>query len=233
VSSQPPARERVTRARVLAEALRLVDERGIEGLSMRRLGEACGVEAMSLYHHVPDKAAVLDGISEAVYADIRLPETPDAMSWPEALGEGARALRAALLRHPGAVPVLATRPASHAEYWRLAEWLSRAMGPLGLRPLTTVYVVNAVSLYVVGTTIGQVGISPVRATQLTEELLAARLASVPAQDYPHATGLMSSVDASAFDWDELFETGLAALLDGLRRHVERLTGCGGQPNTSV
>src|SRR5262245_45363112 len=94
----------LSRERVCREALALVDEEGLEALSMRRLGARLGVEAMSLYRHVRNKADLLDALHVAVLADIA-PEPPPAVDgdepeWRLLLGGMARALRAALLRHP-------------------------------------------------------------------------------------------------------------------------------------
>ena len=63
----------LTRDRVLQAALALADAGGIEALSMRKLGEAVGVEAMSLYNHVPSKADLLDGLVDLVFSEIELP----------------------------------------------------------------------------------------------------------------------------------------------------------------
>ena len=66
-------REGLTRERILAAALAIVDAEGLDAISMRRVGEALSVEAMSLYNHVESKAAVLDGIFEAVLAELPPP----------------------------------------------------------------------------------------------------------------------------------------------------------------
>ena len=63
-------RERLTRERIIAAALRVMDTDGLEAVSMRRIAREVGVEAMSLYHHVRDKEDVLDGICEAVMREI-------------------------------------------------------------------------------------------------------------------------------------------------------------------
>jgi len=102
-------REALSRERILKAALAIVDREGLEAISMRKVGEALGVEAMSLYNHVPSKAAILDGLYETVLAE--LPPARRASSWPAALKERARALRAVFRAHPSVLPVFATRPA--------------------------------------------------------------------------------------------------------------------------
>jgi AcrR family transcriptional regulator len=102
-------REALSRARVLRAALAVVDREGLDAVSMRRVGDELGVEAMSLYNHVASKAAMLDGIFEIVLAE--LPAMRRAASWTTALRERALALRGALRRHPRALPLFSSRPA--------------------------------------------------------------------------------------------------------------------------
>src|ERR1700733_15362696 len=63
-----------SRAEVLEAARRIVDEQGLERLTMRRLGAELGVDPMTIYHHVPDKAALFDGLIERVLAEIQIPD---------------------------------------------------------------------------------------------------------------------------------------------------------------
>ena len=108
----------ITRAAVLASALEIIDRDGVEGLSMRRLGEAVGRDPMVLYRHVPNKAAVLDGVVEMVFQRLSVDTT--RQDWVAALREYAHDFRDLARAHPNVVPLLVTRP--------LAT-------PLGMRPL--------------------------------------------------------------------------------------------------
>lgn len=104
-------RKPLSRDRVVAAALRLVDRRGLDALSMRRLGTALGVEAMSLYKHVPSKPALLELLVERVLEDIAPP--PAGASWERRVRHIANELRRVSLAHPHVFPLLATRvPAS-------------------------------------------------------------------------------------------------------------------------
>jgi AcrR family transcriptional regulator len=119
--SEPVA---LSRERVCREALALVDDEGLEALSMRRLGARLGVEAMSLYRHVRDKADLLDALHVAVLGDLPSvpgPATGAQAGWRAHLGGQARALRAALLRHPHVVALFATRPVTAPEVLRNLE----------------------------------------------------------------------------------------------------------------
>src|SRR6266481_3258614 len=93
--SQP--RTPLSRERVLAAAIRLADEGGIESLSMRKLARALGVEAMSLYNHVANKGDLVDAIVDRIVSEIELPADGD---WETAIRTYAVAVHKALLRHP-------------------------------------------------------------------------------------------------------------------------------------
>ncbi len=97
----------LTRDLVLATAVRLVDELGLPALTMRRLGVELGVEAMSLYHHVDGKPALLAGVADAVMAELELPDP--ALPWDERLHALAGGFRALAHRHPHVFPLLVTR----------------------------------------------------------------------------------------------------------------------------
>jgi len=107
----------ITRAAVLASALEIIDRDGVDALSMRRLGEAVGRDPMALYRHVPNKAAVLDGVVEMVFERLSLDTT--IADWAAALRTLGHDFRDLARAHPNVVPLLVTRP--------LAT-------PLGMRP---------------------------------------------------------------------------------------------------
>ncbi|MGW0122116.1 TetR/AcrR family transcriptional regulator [Streptomyces sp. NPDC003327] len=110
----------LTRQAVLEAALRLVDQEGLKALSMRRLGVELGVEAMTLYHHVPNKVALLDGVIERVVAEAAPTEFGPA-TWREDLSAYAHGLSAALAAHPNTVPLLLSQPAMTPRLLRTLE----------------------------------------------------------------------------------------------------------------
>src|SRR6202158_5052554 len=98
----------LTRSMILQTALSIVDRDGVDGLSMRRLSQAVGRDPVMLYRHVPNKAAVLDGVAEIVLAQLSVDSTdPD---WAGQLRTVARDFRQLTLTHPNVVPLLVTRP---------------------------------------------------------------------------------------------------------------------------
>ncbi|GLY95272.1 TetR/AcrR family transcriptional regulator [Actinoplanes sp. NBRC 103695] len=97
----------LSRDRVLAAAVELVDAEGVGALTMRRLATEVEVEAMSLYHHLHGKEALLDGVVETVLAEI--PRTADTPDWRQTLRRQFLAARQVMLRHPWAPGLLASR----------------------------------------------------------------------------------------------------------------------------
>ncbi|MBK9029997.1 MAG: TetR/AcrR family transcriptional regulator C-terminal domain-containing protein [Myxococcales bacterium] len=138
----------LTREAILDAAVALLDQDGLPGLSMRRLGAALGVEAMSLYHHVPSKAALLDGIHERIL--LALPPPPRARTWQAFARHQAHALHAALRAHPHAVPLFATRPAATpAATARLERYLA-VLVEAGFAPVDALSVIQLLAQLVVG-----------------------------------------------------------------------------------
>jgi AcrR family transcriptional regulator len=125
----------LTRDQMLVAALEIIDEEGVEALTMRRLGQALGRNPMGIYRHAADKDALLDGVVEHVLSALVVTRKPGRDEenddrevgdgdgdWETALRHTAHAFRRIALAHPNAVPLLVTRSVT---------------GPLALRPLGT------------------------------------------------------------------------------------------------
>lgn len=120
-------RERISPEVILATALEIIDRNGIDGLSIRRLGQALGRDPMTLYRHAPNKAALLDGVAGMVLDQLNV-DVPNG-DWTDQLRTIAHSFRDLALAHPQVVPLLVTRP--------LAT-------PLALRPLGTLRPLEAI-----------------------------------------------------------------------------------------
>jgi TetR/AcrR family transcriptional regulator, tetracycline repressor protein len=105
-------RPRLSRRVILDTAVELMDQEGAQGLTMRRLGEALGVEAMSLYHHVNGREDLLEGVVDQLVDQIRVSpgghEEPD-VGWQAVLQLLAHEVRELALTHPKIFPLIATR----------------------------------------------------------------------------------------------------------------------------
>jgi len=152
-------RKPLTRETILDKAVELLDREGLAGLSMRKLGTALGVEAMSLYNHIAGKDALLDGIHERIL--LSLEPAPATRSWQAFIRHQAHALHRALLAHPHAVPLFATRPASTpAAIERLDHYL-RTLLAAGFKPIDALSIVQLVAQLVVGHTMWTHGLEAI------------------------------------------------------------------------
>ena len=167
----------LTREQVLDAALDLVDESGLPGLTMRALGARLGVEAMTLYHYVPNKDALVDGMVERVFTAAAPPSAPGA-DWRAHLRRYAHDLRAMLLRHPGVLPAI-VRPAVTPATLDAVESGLRTLRSGGFPLGMAVDALNSLTLFVLGHAAAEVGIGT-----STGPGSADWLASLDAQRYP-------------------------------------------------
>ncbi|RKT83211.1 regulatory protein, tetR family [Saccharopolyspora antimicrobica] len=139
----------LTRQDVLGAALALVDAEGLKVLSMRRLGAELGVEAMTLYHYVANKDALLDGLVEQLLAEAAAPQVSSG-SWQVDLRNYAHALRDALLAHPNAIPLVVSRPAVTSRNLEIMEGVLRTLRDAGFPLEVGLDVLFSLAGFVVG-----------------------------------------------------------------------------------
>ncbi len=158
------ARPHLNRERIAAVALALVDRDGLDALSMRRLGTDLGVEGMAIYRHFPNKAALLEGVIEALLAELSVAPPSDG-PWPLAFREVSRAYRALLLRHPHAIPLLAAVQLSNPGAVRAAGAVMALLRSAGFDAPTALKILAVTTSYVIGFAQWEVGTAPFRSEQ--------------------------------------------------------------------
>lgn len=121
---------RIDRTQVLAEALALADEHGLESLTMARVAERLGVTPMALYRHVASKADLLDGLVELLLTEF--PPPPPGLGWADRLSKVASNVRASARRHPSVFPLLLQRPATTHEARQTRAAVYKALGEAGV-----------------------------------------------------------------------------------------------------
>lgn len=141
-------RRPLTRERILVEAVRFVDEHGLDALSMRKLGAALGVEAMSLYNHVTDKDELLDGMLGQVLSEVPLPGR--SLPWRSQISQLAHGFRDTAHRHPNIFPLLAERPLRSSGGIERAEREYEVLRDAGLQPEEALGAMFAATSFVLG-----------------------------------------------------------------------------------
>lgn len=212
---RPVPRERkLSRERILAAALRVADEEGLDALSMRRLGQALDVQAMSLYKHVADKEEILDGISDLVMLEVDVPER--ALPWRIALHQGATSMHRALLRHPWASVVLESRRNPGPARLRYLDTVVSILHDAGFSFDDVARAFLALDSHVYGFTL-QVVSSPFDLGAAPEE--AEALMSEGFGDAYPGIRAMAGYAVAARGVPIEFDFGLDLLLDGLERRL--------------
>ncbi len=210
-------RKRLTRDAIVAAAVSLADEHGIEAVSMRRVAQGLGVQAMSLYHHLPRREALLDGMVDVVFSEIELPLP--AEPWRAAMRERALSARRALLRHPWAVALMDSRsqpgPATLRHHDAVLGCLRRG----GFSVAGAAHAFSLLDAYVYGFVLQESAL-PFQ-TQGEKDVMAAEMQAQMADTYPHLSEmLVEHVMRPDYDYKAEFAVGLETVLDGLERLAE-------------
>jgi AcrR family transcriptional regulator len=208
-SRTPLSKERVLRAAVV-----LADTGGVEALSMRKLAQTLGVEAMSLYNHVRNKEDILDGIVDVVVGEIDV--CPSGADWKATLRQQVMSARKVLLRHPWAPPVIESRTGMSPA---MMAYMNAVIGLLregGFSIKLAHHAIHVLGSRVLGFTQDLFDDS----TELSPEM-AAMVARELADNYPYAAEMAMAVShdggLGGCDDDLEFEFGLGLILDGFER----------------
>lgn len=215
--SRRAARQPLSRERVVAAAIAIADAEGIEGLSMRRLAQALGVEAMSLYHWFPNKDALLGAMLDAVFDEMERP-SPEGQ-WRAAMRKAAIHAHRTLLKHPWAAQLIG-QPLAGPGLGQIG-WMDAILARLrsgGLSAAQTHHAYHALDSHIVGFTLWAL---PYIALATNNPAFAQQvIADLPMADFP---AFAEHVDYHLADQPgdtSEFDFGLDLLLDGLARMAD-------------
>jgi AcrR family transcriptional regulator len=204
----------MSRDRVLHAGVELADREGLGAMSMRRLAEALGVEAMTLYYYVANKDALLAGMVDLVLAEIEMPA--DEADWRAAIRRSALSAQAVLLLHPWAPGLTISPKHVGAARVRYSEWLLSRLRAAGFSAELARHAYDALDSHVIGSTLWASG--GLAATKEEWGVAMAFLRGLPPADYPYLFENLAVRGApAAQDEPTSFEFGLDLILDGLER----------------
>jgi AcrR family transcriptional regulator len=207
----------VTRQRALEVAVALADAGGISSLTMRRLAQELGIEAMSLYHHVANKDDILDGMIDIVFSEIELP--PTSTDWKTAMRRRAHSARTALSRHPWATSLMESRAAPGPVTLRHHDAVLGCLRDAGFSIELTAHAYSVVDSYIYGFALEEASL-PFNTAEETKELAGAIMDHFAAGEYPHLVELTTEhVLRPGYDYANEFDFGLELILDGLERSL--------------
>jgi AcrR family transcriptional regulator len=210
-------RSQLSRDLVLRTAVEYADRHGLEALSMRKLADELGAGAMSLYHYVPNKTDLIDGMVDLVFAEIELPALD--VDWRTAMRRRAVSTRDALNRHRWAVGHMEGRSTHGPANLRLHDAVLGCLRAAGFSVEMTVHAYSVQDAYIYGFALQETDMTPetpedfaaVAAQQMED--YAAMLA-----EFPNLVEVVGGyVAKSGYDYATEFLFGLDLILDGLER----------------
>ena len=208
-------RQRLSEARIIEAAVEVADRGGLAAVSMRSVGQQLGVEAMSLYHHVANKDALLDGLTDWIFARIELPDS--SASWREGMRRRADSAREVLTGHPWALALIDSRstpgPALLRHHDAVIGCLRRGGFSIGL----AAQAFSVIDAYVYGFALTERNLpfDPASgAGDFAREVMPALAA------YPHLIELVGALTAERdYSFSDQFGDGLELILDGLEARL--------------
>ncbi len=216
-SKQEQAKPSLNKERILNQALLLADTGGIESLSMRKLADALGVKAMSLYNHFANKDEILDGLVECVVAEIEVPSLPPE-KWKSALIVRANSAHTALLAHPWATQAIVSRMNIGPN---ILGYIDKTLGCLlnaGFSVEMADHAWNAMDSHIYGFTLQELNF-PLQEDEYAEAA-EGFIDMIPVEKYPHMNALSTHVIEGKYNGIHDFEFGLKLILNSLNPSIK-------------
>jgi len=199
--------------RTLQVAVVIADDDGLDAVTMRRLARELGVEAASLYHHVNGKNQILDGLVEAVAAEIERPAP--STDWRMAITERAINTRAVLRRHPWAVSLMASRTSPGPATLGLLEAGIRCFREGGFSIRQAAHAISVVDSYVHGFVLQEVNL-PFHDESELAAMTGDIMETSAVSEFPYLFEMtVEHVLKPGYDYGQEFDSGLNVVLDGV------------------
>ena len=208
----------LNRERVLRTAVALADKGGTEALTMRKLGQALGVEAMSLYNHVADKEDLLDDLVDIVFSEIEL--SCEGGDWKTAMRQRAISAREVLSRHRWAIRLMESRTHPGPATLRHHDAVLRCLRQAGFSVALAAHAYSLLDSYIYGFALEQSSL-PFETGEEAAEVAQTMFRDFPVDAYPHLVEMaVQHVMQPGYDYANEFEFGLDLILDGLAKKLE-------------
>jgi AcrR family transcriptional regulator len=211
--SQDASDAGLSRQRVVAEAIRLADRGGVDGLSMRRLAGALGAGAMSLYHYVASKEELLDAMIDIVFEEIELP--PEETDWQSAMRRQSESARQVLARHPWAIGLMDSRTSPGPAHLRHREAVTACLRRAGFTVLMATHANWLLDSYVYGFVLQEASLPFDTAGELADLVEDVYLPRLPPDEFPYLNESAAELVAAGYDPAEEFMFGLDLILAAL------------------
>ncbi len=203
----------LSRQRVLKGAVALADEIGIEALTIRRLAEALGTKPMTIYHHVPSKDEIVNGMVEMVFAEIERP--PEDLDWKAAVRRRCISAHEVLLRHPWAAPLMESRTSPGPENLGHHDAVIACLRRGGLSWQMTAHAYAVLDAFIYGFAFQEATL-PQQSEGGFQEVAEEIAAAFDPDAFPNLVGLtVEHVLKPGYEFGDSFEFGLDLIIAGI------------------
>jgi AcrR family transcriptional regulator len=210
-----PARPRLSRERVLADAMALADSGGLHALTIRSLAQSLDVKPMSVYYYVANKEAILDGIVDLVFEEIELPDV--AGVWVDEIRRRARSAREVLRQHPWAIGLMESRTSPGPATLRHHDAVIAVLRGAGFSQELTAHAYALIDSYTYGFALQEAGL-PFEGSETIGDVAAPMMERFSSGEYPHLLEMVTGYYLQdGYSFGDEFEWGLDLILDGLDR----------------
>jgi AcrR family transcriptional regulator len=209
-----------SREEIVKAAIELLDEEGLDGLSMRKLGARLSAGATSLYWYVANKDELLELAYDEMWGELTVPD-PEEVGWREAASVLAYSMRQSMLRHPWSADLLGRMPAIGPNAIQAADRMRKVFAAAGFKGMDIDYAASAVTAYVYGTTLPEIAWNNAMAGHEYDPDEMRTMLKKATRDYPD---MLEGVNMDAYDDPTTvravaFDFGLVSVLDGLERRL--------------
>lgn len=204
----------LSRERVLQTAFRLADQGGLESLTMRKLGQELGVEAMAMYYYFANRDQIVDGIVDLVFTEIDLPSSDG--DWKAAMRRRAISLRDVLLRHRWAIGLMESRRNGGPANLRHHDAVIGSLRGGGMDIVMAAHAYSLLDSYTYGFALTKMTLPFDTGEEVAEVAMGMRQ-SVDLDEYPHLVEMIGHALEPGYDYLDEFEYGLDVILDSLER----------------
>jgi AcrR family transcriptional regulator len=199
--------------RVIAAAVALADVIGVDALTIRKLAVELDVKPMTIYHHVPNKEAIIDGMVDLVFSEIDLP--PSGSDWKQAIRQRSASARVVLARHGWAAPLMESRTSPGPATLRHHDAVLGCLRGGGFSVEMTAHAYALIDAFVYGFALQEASLPATGGDEMAD-LAESMSAAMPVGEYPHLVEFTTEhVLRPGYDFALEFEYGLDLILDGL------------------
>lgn len=215
VSKADSSRQSLSLGRIIENAVGLADEIGVDALTIRKLATSLDVKPMTIYHYVPNKEAIIDGMVDRVFGEIDLPQMD--IDWKNSIRLRSASARAVLARHPWAVPLMESRRTPGISTLRQHDAVIACLRDGGLSVEMTAHAYAVIDAFIYGFAMQEASLPATSGDEMSE-LAESILETTAMNEYPHLMELTTQhVLQPGYDFGNEFDFGLDLILDGLER----------------